>query len=120
MTPVGYEGTREGMPSPLYNPSSCDLLLCKDEVVSRKSVTRFSFQEGYLFMATLREAVIVDAVRTPEGRRNGKLKDWHPVDLLAQTLQALVQRTGIDPTLIDDVIAGCVSQVGEQAYNVAR
>ncbi len=71
-------------------------------------------------MATLREAVIVDAVRTPVGRRNGKLKDWHPVDLLAQTLQALVQRTGIDPALIDDVIAGCVSQVGEQAYNVAR
>jgi acetyl-CoA acetyltransferase family protein len=71
-------------------------------------------------MATIREAVIVDAVRTPIGRRNGKLKDWHPVDLLAQTLKALVERTDIDPALIDDVIAGCVSQVGEQAYNVAR
>lgn len=71
-------------------------------------------------MATMREAVIVDAVRTPVGRRGGKLKDWHPVDLLAQTLTALVQRTGIDPALVDDVIAGCVGQVGEQTYNVAR
>src|SRR5947209_12940462 len=71
-------------------------------------------------MATLREAVIVDAVRTPVGRRNGKLKDWHPVDLLAQTLKALVERTNIDPALIDDVIAGCVSQVGEQSLNVGR
>ncbi|HEX2909700.1 MAG TPA: thiolase family protein [Chloroflexia bacterium] len=68
----------------------------------------------------MREAVIVDAVRTPVGRRGGKLKDWHPVDLLAQTLTALVQRTGIDPALVDDVIAGCVGQVGEQTYNVAR
>ncbi len=67
-----------------------------------------------------REAVIVDAVRTPVGRRNGKLKDWHPVDLLAQTLTALVERTGIDPGLIEDVIAGCVMQVGEQSLNVGR
>ncbi len=69
---------------------------------------------------TQREAVIVDAVRTPVGRRNGKLKDWHPVDLLAQTLTALVERTGIDPGLIEDVIAGCVMQVGEQSLNVGR
>ncbi len=68
----------------------------------------------------MREAVIVDAVRTPIGRRDGALKGWHPVDLLAHTLKALVQRTGIDPALIDDVIAGCVGQVGEQAFNVAR
>ncbi len=72
-----------------------------------------------LFMAQ-REAVIVDAVRTAVGRRNGKLKDWHPVDLLAQTLIALVERTGIDPNLIEDVIAGCVMQVGEQSLNVGR
>ena len=71
-------------------------------------------------MATAREAVIVDAVRTPVGRRGGKLKDWHPVDLLAQTLQALVQRTGIESGLIEDVIIGCVSQVGEQGLNVGR
>ena len=71
-------------------------------------------------MLSMREAVIVDAVRTPIGRRDGALKGWHPVDLLAQTLKALVQRTGIDPALIDDVIAGCVGQVGEQAFNVAR
>ena len=65
-------------------------------------------------------AVIVDAVRTPLGRRNGTLKDWHPVDLAGETLRALQQRTGIDPGLIDDVIMGCVMQVGEQAVNVGR
>jgi len=67
-----------------------------------------------------REAVIVEAVRTPIGRRNGRLKDWHPVDLQAQMLTALVQRTGLDPALIEDVIIGCVSQVGEQSLNVGR
>ncbi len=71
-------------------------------------------------MTTMREAVIVDAVRTPVGRRNGKLKDWHPVDLMAFTLDALVKRTGIDAGLVEDVIVGCVSQVGEQSLNVAR
>ncbi|GAC1393930.1 MAG: thiolase family protein [Ktedonobacteraceae bacterium] len=71
-------------------------------------------------MATMREAVIVEAIRTPVGRRGGKLKDWHPVDLLAQTLAALVQRTGIDAALLEDVIVGCVSQVGEQSLNVGR
>ncbi len=65
-------------------------------------------------------AVIVDAIRTPLGRRNGKLKDWHPVDLAAETLNALVDRTGLDPALVDDVVMGCVMQVGEQAANVAR
>ncbi len=71
-------------------------------------------------MATMREAVIVEALRTPVGRRNGQLKEWHPVDLLAETLKTLVERTGIEPGLIEDVIAGCVSQVGEQSLNVAR
>ena len=65
-------------------------------------------------------AVIVDAIRTPLGKRNGKLKDWHPVDLAATTLEALQERTGLDPELVDDVILGCVMQVGEQAINVAR
>jgi acetyl-CoA acyltransferase len=68
----------------------------------------------------MREAVIVDAVRTPVGRRDGALKGWHPVDLLAHTLNALIQRSKLDPSLVEDVIAGCVGQVGEQAYNVAR
>ena len=67
-----------------------------------------------------REAVIVEAVRTPVGRRGGALKDWHPVDLLARTLEELVARTKVDPARIDDVIAGCVTQVGEQSWNVAR
>src|SRR5712692_9912683 len=65
-------------------------------------------------------AVIVDAVRTPLGRRNGKLKDWHPVDLAAHTLEALVERNKLDPAVVDDVIMGCVMQVGDQAVNVGR
>src|ERR1700704_2826542 len=65
-------------------------------------------------------AVIVDAVRTPLGRRNGKLKDWHPVDLAAHVLKALVDRNDLDPQLVEDVIMGCVMQVGEQGINIAR
>src|SRR3954467_594477 len=65
-------------------------------------------------------AVIVDAVRSPLGRRNGKLKDTHPVDLAAHSVRALVERTGIDPALVEDVIMGCVMQVGDQAGNVGR
>jgi acetyl-CoA acetyltransferase family protein len=67
-----------------------------------------------------REAVIVEAVRTPVGRRRGALAGWHPVDLLGFTLAELVRRAGIDPALVDDVIAGCVSQAGEQSCNVGR
>ncbi len=65
-------------------------------------------------------AVIVDAVRTPLGRRNGSLKDVHPVDLAAHVLKELVARTDLDPALVEDVIMGCVMQVGEQGINVAR
>ena len=65
-------------------------------------------------------AVIVDAIRTPLGKRNGRLKDWHPVDLASETLNALVTRTGIDPGIVDDVVMGCVMQVGEQGVNIAR
>ena len=67
-----------------------------------------------------REAVIVDAVRTPLGKRNGKLKDWHPVDLLAEVLNETIARSNIDAAKVDDVICGCVSQVGEQSLNVGR
>jgi acetyl-CoA acyltransferase len=65
-------------------------------------------------------AVIVDAVRTATGRRNGQLKDWHPVDLAAETLRVLVARNDLDPALVEDVIMGCVMQVGEQGLNVGR
>ena len=65
-------------------------------------------------------AVIVDAIRTPLGKRNGRLKDWHPVDLAAETLTAVTDRTGIDPGIVDDVVMGCVMQVGEQGVNIAR
>ncbi len=68
------------------------------------------------------DAVIIDAVRTPlgKGRRGGALAGVHPVDLLAHPLAALVERTGIDPRVIDDVIVGCVSQIGGQSTNIAR
>jgi acetyl-CoA acyltransferase len=66
------------------------------------------------------EPVIVGAVRTPVGRRNGGLAGVHAVDLGAVALRALVERSGIDPMLVDDVIMGCVSQIGEQSVNVAR
>ena len=68
----------------------------------------------------MRDAVICAAVRTPVGKRNGALKDVHPVDLSAHVLRALAERTGIDPALVEDVIWGCVSQTGEQAVNVGR
>ena len=68
----------------------------------------------------MRDAVIVEAVRTPVGRRGGGLAETHPVDLSAIVLETLTERTGIDPVLVDDVYWGCVSQVGEQAWNVGR
>ena len=70
----------------------------------------------------MRRALIVDVVRTPfaKGRADGALSAVHPVDLLARTLKGLVARTGIDPGAADDVIAGCVIQVGEQAANIGR
>ena len=66
------------------------------------------------------QAVIVDAVRTPGGKRNGKLRNWHAVDLASEALRALAERNRLDPSVVDDVIMGCVSQVGEQAFNVGR
>jgi len=68
----------------------------------------------------MNDPVIVDAVRTAVGRRDGMLKGTHAVDLAAHVLRALVERTGIDPAQVDDVIMGCVTQVGEQAGNIAR
>jgi len=65
-------------------------------------------------------AVIVDAVRTAGGKRNGKLRNWHAVDLASEPLKALVERNNLDPALVDDVITGCVMQVGEQALNIGR
>jgi acetyl-CoA C-acetyltransferase len=66
------------------------------------------------------EAFIVEALRTAGGRRGGRLAGWHPADLAAEILDALVERSGIDPAAIDDVIMGCVSQVGEQAFHIGR
>jgi acetyl-CoA C-acetyltransferase len=66
------------------------------------------------------EAYIVEAVRTAGGRRNGALRDWHPVDLASEVLNAIADRSGIDPTVIEDVIMGCVTQAGEQANDIGR
>ncbi len=66
------------------------------------------------------QAYIVEALRTAGGRRGGALRDWHPADLGAAVLDALVERSGIDPAAVEDVIAGCVSQVGEQSFHIGR
>jgi len=66
------------------------------------------------------EAYIVAAARTAGGRKGGRLSGWHPADLSAQVLDALIARTGIDPALVEDVIMGCVGQAGEQSANIAR
>jgi len=68
----------------------------------------------------MRDAVIVSAVRTPVGKRNGGLAGVHPVDLSARVLNALAERSGVDPEVVDDVIWGCVSQVGEQTFDIGR
>jgi acetyl-CoA acyltransferase len=68
----------------------------------------------------MREAVIVEATRTPIGRRNGKLKDVHPVVLGSLVLKEVVDRAGIKPDQVDDVVFGCVTQTGEQGINVGR
>src|SRR6195256_1716845 len=68
----------------------------------------------------MREVVIVEAVRTPIGRRNGKLKDIHPVVLGSLVLREIVKRAGIEPDQVEDVVFGCVSQAGEQSLNIAR
>ncbi len=66
------------------------------------------------------QAYIIEAVRTAGGRRGGALREWHPADLGAAVLNALVERSGVDPAAIEDVIAGCVSQVGEQSFHIGR
>ena len=66
------------------------------------------------------DALVIDAVRTPVGRRRGRLAGWHPVDLAAEVLRALVDRNDLDPAAVDDVIMGCLTQVGEQGMNVGR
>jgi acetyl-CoA acyltransferase len=66
------------------------------------------------------DALIVEAVRTPMGRRKGMLAGWHPADLLSEVLAAVVERAGVDPGEVDDVIVGCLDQVGEQAINIGR
>ena len=71
-------------------------------------------------MLSMTRAVIVDAVRTPVGKRNGQLSGWHAVDLAAQPLAALISRNDLDPSLVEDVVMGCTMMVGEQAMNIAR
>ncbi|MGA1722768.1 MAG: steroid 3-ketoacyl-CoA thiolase, partial [Ilumatobacteraceae bacterium] len=67
-----------------------------------------------------RDVVIVEAVRTPVGRRNGSLAGVHPAELLSTALAALIARSGIDPGEVEQVVGGCVSQGGEQSFNITR
>src|SRR5579863_10312045 len=85
----------------------------RSDVVGQKGTTR-------LGGSAMRDAVIVAAVRTPVGKRNGALAGVHPVDLSAHVLGALAERAGLDPADVDDVVWGCVSQVGEQTFDIAR
>ncbi len=66
------------------------------------------------------EAYVVEAVRTAGGKRGGALKNWHPADMAAEVLDAIVDRSGIDPAVVEDVIMGCVGQAGEQAFHIGR
>jgi acetyl-CoA C-acetyltransferase len=66
------------------------------------------------------EAYIVEALRTAGGRRGGKLAGWHPADMAGEVLSALVERSGIDPAAVEDVVMGCVSQAGEQSFHIGR
>ena len=68
----------------------------------------------------MQEAVIVDAVRTPGGKRNGKLSNSHPAALAAHVLKAIAERSDLDPAQVDDVVMGCVMQVGPQSLNIGR
>ncbi len=67
-----------------------------------------------------RDAVIIGALRTPFGKRGGQFSTWHPVEMLSFTLKGLIDRAGIDAAQVEDVIGGCVDQVGEQALNITR
>ena len=91
--------------------------------VRREARTRRSLVDGPCRpdrSSKMRETVIVEAVRTPVGKRNGGLSDMHAADLSAIVLNALVERAGIDPDIVDDVVWGCVSQVGDQSSNIGR
>src|SRR5262249_58859852 len=70
--------------------------------------------------SSMSEAYIIDACRTPRGRRKGSLKGVHPVDLLGVSLNAILERTGVDPKKVDDVVVGCVTETAEQGANIAR
>ncbi len=75
---------------------------------------------GSLTPTPMSDAFIIEALRTPIGRRRGMLSRWHPADLLAEVLAALMDRVGVDPAELDDVLVGCLDQVGEQSINIAR
>src|SRR5258705_4539348 len=95
---------------PLSTPAATQLTGCSTIDAEPQGRRRYA----------MAEAVIVEAVRSPVGKRNGGLSGVHAADLSAQVLNALVQRAGIDPGIVDDVIWGCVSQAGEQALDIAR
>src|SRR5277367_2477170 len=82
--------------------------------------TSSHFYETEMGFDAMTDAVLVDAIRTPGGKRGGQFRDWHPASLAALVLNGLVSRNRLDPEVVDDVIMGCVMQVGDQAANIAR
>src|SRR6185436_15602814 len=90
------------------------------EEVPAAPALRTARQRSQRSGGTMREVVIAEAVRSPIGRRNGGLSTMHAVDLLATVQEELIKRSGIDPAQVEQVIGGCVTQVGMQAWNVTR
>jgi len=97
----------------------CDVRLVPP-MMSGRAAERQTVSGGPPSIATMSEVVIVEAVRSPIGRRNGGLSTVHPADLLGHVQTELISRSGIDPAQVGQVVAGCVSQVGEQSFNVGR
>ena len=116
-------GRAVGLPQPAVSaaaqPGDADGQSGSSQSSSTDCLQRWAHDRTVLF-AVMPNAVIVDAVRTPIGKRNGVLRDWHPVDLAAETLRALVERNDLDPALVEDVVMGCTMTVGEQAMNIGR
>src|SRR2546429_8339956 len=123
--PEGAAGRRDGTPPLWYqgsrepdDPTPGHSLSC----LGNREVENLLIPRGTwsAWIRSMREAVIVGAVRTPIGKRGGALKDWRPDDLAAFALRALVDRAGIEPKLVEDVVLGCVTQVDEQGLNIGR
>ena len=95
------------------------LILARTDAVAVEGLDA-ALERAEAYLACGVDALFIEAVRSPVGKRNGGLSGVHPADLSAQVLNALVERAGVDPALVDDVIWGCVMQAGEQALDIGR